>query len=169
MRFGYKASAEQFGPRELVEYAVLAEDLGFDSVVVSDHFPPWRHDGGHAPFSFSWLATVGEGTERILLGTRGGAAAYRYPPGIAAQAMATLGCRYPDRVFLGVGTGEAMNEVPLGVHWPEQKVRFQMLKEACLLMKALWSGERVTFEGEYFQTENATVYDRPPEGVPLYI
>lgn len=169
MRFGYKASAEQFAPRELVEYAVLAEELGFDSVVVSDHFQPWRHDGGHAPFSFSWLAAVGERTERILLGTSVVAPAYRYHPGIVAQAMGTLGCLYPGRVFLGVGTGEAMNEVPLGVHWPEQKVRFQMLKEACLLMRELWSGERVTFGGEHFQTENATVYDRPDGGVPLYI
>jgi coenzyme F420-dependent glucose-6-phosphate dehydrogenase len=138
-------------------------------VVVSDHFQPWRHDDGHAPFSFAWLAAVGERTERIALGTSVVAPAYRYHPGIVAQAMATLGCLYPGRVFLGVGTGESMNEVPLGVHWPEQKVRFQMLKEACLLMKRLWTEERVTFEGEYFQTDNATIYDRPEGGIPLYI
>src|SRR3954464_13053219 len=161
MRFGYKASAEQFAPRELVEFAVLAEELGYDSVVVSDHFQPWRHDGGHAPFSFSWLAAVGERTNRITLGTSVVAPAYRYHPGIVAQAMATLGCLYPDRVMLGVGTGEAMNEVPLGVEWPEQKVRFQMLKEASLLMQQLWTEERVSFAGEHFQTDNATVYDRP--------
>lgn len=169
MKFGYKASAEQFAPRELLEYGVLAEDLGFDSVVVSDHFQPWRHDGGHAPFSFAWLAALGERTKRIGLGTSVVAPAYRYHPGIVAQAMGTLGCLYPNRVFLGVGTGEAMNEVPLGVAWPEQKVRFQMLKEACLLMKELWAGERVTYEGTYFRAENATVYDRPPDGIPLYI
>src|SRR3954451_3214491 len=169
MRFGYKASAEQFAPRELVEFAVLAEELGYDSVVVSDHFQPWRHDGGHAPFSFSWLAAVGERTSRIRLGTSVVAPAYRYHPGIVAQAMATLGCLYPDRVLLGVGTGEAMNEVPLGLEWPEQKVRFQMLKEACLLMGQLWTEDRVSFEGEHFQTDNATVYDKPEGGVPLYI
>jgi coenzyme F420-dependent glucose-6-phosphate dehydrogenase len=169
LRFGYKASAEQFPPRELVDYAVTAEELGFDSVVVSDHFQPWRHDGGHAPFSFSWLAAVGERTEHIALGTSVVAPAYRYHPGIVAQAMGTLGCLYPGRVFLGVGTGEAMNEVPLGVHWPDQKTRFQMLKESCLLMKELWSGERVSFQGVHFQTDKATVYDRPPEGIPLYI
>src|SRR3954447_9838072 len=169
VKLGYKASAEQFGPRELVEFAVLAEELGYDTVVVSDHFQPWRHDGGHAPFSFAWLAAVGERTERILLGTSVVAPAYRYHPGIVAQAMATLGCLYPGRVFLGVGTGESMNEVPLGVHWPEQKVRFQMLKEACQLMQRLWTEERVTFEGEHFQTENATIYDRPEGGIPLYI
>jgi coenzyme F420-dependent glucose-6-phosphate dehydrogenase len=169
LKLGYKASAEQFAPRELVDYAVLAEDLGFDSVVVSDHFQPWRHDGGHSPFSFAWLAAAGERTSRIELGTSVVAPSYRYHPGIVAQAMATLGCLYPGRVMLGVGTGEAMNEVPLGVDWPEQKVRFQRLKEACQLMRRLWSEDRVSFEGDQFQTHNATVYDRPPEGVPLYI
>ena len=169
IKLGYKASAEQFGPRELLEYAVLAEELGYDSVVVSDHFQPWRHDDGHAPFSFAWLAAVGERTSRIELGTSVVAPSYRYHPGIVAQAMATLGCLYPDRVFLGIGTGEAMNETPLGVHWPDQKERFQRLKEAALLMKQLWTEERVTFEGNYFHTDNATVYDRPDGGVPLYI
>lgn len=169
LKLGYKASAEQFGPRELVEYAVLAEELGFDSVVVSDHFQPWRHEGGHAPFSFSFLAAVGERTERVLLGTSVVSPSYRYHPGIVAQAMATLGCLYPGRVLLGVGTGEAMNETPLGVEWPDQKERFQRLKEACLLTRRLWSEERVTFEGRYFRTDRATIYDRPEGGVPLYI
>jgi coenzyme F420-dependent glucose-6-phosphate dehydrogenase len=169
LKLGYKASAEQFGPRELVDYAVLAEELAYDSVVVSDHFQPWRHDGGHAPFSFAWMAAVGERTSRILIGTSVVAPSYRYHPGIVAQAMATLGCLYPDRVFLGVGTGESMNETPLGVEWPDQKERFQRLKEACLLMKKLWTEDRVTFEGNYFQTENATIYDKPEGGIPLYI
>jgi coenzyme F420-dependent glucose-6-phosphate dehydrogenase len=169
LKLGYKASAEQFGPRELVDYAVLAEELGYDSVVVSDHFQPWRHDNGHAPFSFAWMAAVGERTSRILIGTSVVAPSYRYHPGIVAQAMATLGCLYPDRVFLGVGTGESMNETPLGVEWPDQKERFQRLKEACLLMKKLWTEDRVTFEGKYFQTENATIYDKPEGGIPLYI
>jgi coenzyme F420-dependent glucose-6-phosphate dehydrogenase len=169
LKLGYKASAEQFAPRPLLEYAVTAEDLGFDSVVVSDHFQPWRHDGGHSPFSFSWLAAAGERTKRIELGTSVVAPAYRYHPGIVAQAMATLGCLYPGRVMLGIGTGEAMNEVPLGVPWPEQKVRFQMLKESAQLMQQLWREERVSFAGEHFQTDNATVYDRPDEPVPLYI
>jgi coenzyme F420-dependent glucose-6-phosphate dehydrogenase len=169
LKLGYKASAEQFGPRELVEYAVLAEELGYDTVVVSDHFQPWRHEGGHAPFSFAWLAAVGERTSRIGLGTSVVAPSYRYHPGIVAQAMATLGCLYPDRVFLGVGTGEAMNETPLGVHWPDQKERFQRLKEASTLMKLLWTQERVTYEGNYFHTDNATIYDRPEGGIPLYI
>jgi coenzyme F420-dependent glucose-6-phosphate dehydrogenase len=169
LKLGYKASSEQFGPRELAEYAVLAEELGYDSVVVADHFQPWRHDGGHAPFSFAWMAAVGERTRRVELGTSVVAPSYRYHPGIVAQAIATLAVLYPKRVFLGVGTGEAMNETPLGADWPDQKERFQRLKEACLLMKRLWTEERVTFEGNYFRTENATIYDRPEGGVPLYI
>jgi coenzyme F420-dependent glucose-6-phosphate dehydrogenase len=169
LKLGYKASAEQFGPRPLVEFAVLAEELGYDSTVVSDHFQPWRHDGGHAPFSFAWLAAVGERTSRIGLGTSVVAPSYRYHPAIVAQAMATLGCLDPGRMFLGVGTGEAMNETPVGVEWPDQKERFQRLKEAVILMKLLWTEERVNFDGEYFHTENATIYDRPEGGVPLYI
>ena len=169
LKLGYKASAEQFAPRPLIEYAVLAEELGFDSVVVSDHFQPWRHDGGHSPFSFAWLGAIGERTRTIELGTSVVAPCYRYHPGIVAQAMATLGCLFPGRVMLGIGTGEAMNEVPLGVPWPEQKVRFQMLKESAQLMQRLWREERVSFAGEHFQTDNATVYDRPAVPVPLHI
>ncbi len=169
LKLGWKASAEQFAPRELLDFALIAEEVGFDSVVVSDHLQPWRHDGGHAPFSFSWLAAAGERTERVELGTSVVAPAYRYHPGIVAQAMATLGCLYPGRVMLGVGTGEAMNEVPLGIEWPEQKVRFQMLKESVLLMQQLWREDRVSFEGTHFRTDKATIYDRPEDGIPLYI
>ena len=112
---------------------------------------------------------MGERTSGIALGTSVVAPAYRYHPAIVAQAMATLGVLYPGRVFLGVGTGEALNEIPLGVEWPEQKVRFQMLKEACILMQRLWREERVSFDGDFFQTDRATIYDRPDEPIPLYI
>ena len=169
LKLGYKASAEQFGARELVEYAVLAEEAGFDSVVVSDHFQPWRHTGGHAPFCFAWMAAVGERTKRVELGTSVVTPTFRYHPGIVAQAMGTLGVLYPGRVWLGVGTGESMNEVPLGVTWPDTKERFARLKEAAELIRQLWTGERVSFHGTYFQTHNATIYERPAPPVPLYI
>ena len=169
LKIGYKASAEQFAPRELLDFAVLAEELGFDGVAVSDHFQAWRHDGGHSPFSFSWLAAVGERTKTIELGTSVVSPIHRYHPGIVAQAMGTLGALYPDRVMLGIGTGEALNEVPLGFDWPDQKERFQRLKEATLLMQKLWTEDRVTFEGNYFQTSDATIYDRPENPVPIYI
>jgi coenzyme F420-dependent glucose-6-phosphate dehydrogenase len=170
LKIGYKASAEQFGPRELVEYAVLAEQVGLDSVLVSDHFQPWRHTGGHAPFSLSWLSAVGERTSRILLGTSVLTATFRYNPAVLAQAFGTLGCLYPGRVLLGVGSGEALNEVAVArIEWPGFKERFARLREAVELMRLLWREERVTFDGEYFRTTSATVYDRPDGGVPIYL
>jgi coenzyme F420-dependent glucose-6-phosphate dehydrogenase len=170
LRFGYKASAEQFGPRELLEFSVIAEEVGFDSVVVSDHFQPWRHTGGHAPYSFAWLAALGERTHNIRLGTSVVTPTFRYHPSIVAQAMGTLGDLYPGRVFLGVGTGESMNEVPsIGIEWPEQKERFARLKESITLMQRLLSEDRVTFDGAYYRTHNATIYDKPERPVPIYI
>ena len=170
IQIGYKASAEQFGPRQLVELGVLAEQRGFDSVVVSDHFQPWRHEGGHAPFSLAWMSAVGERTSRVLLGTSVLTPTFRYHPAVIAQAFATMGCLFPDRVMLGVGTGEAMNEVAVtGIEWPPFKERFGRLREAVRLMRALWEHERVTFEGDYYRTVDATVYDRPERPVPVYI
>jgi coenzyme F420-dependent glucose-6-phosphate dehydrogenase len=169
LKLGYKASAEQFGPGELLEFAVLAEERGFDSVAISDHFQPWRHTGGHAPFSFTWLGAVGARTQRIELGTSVVTPTFRYHPAIVAQAMATLACLCPGRVWLGIGTGESMNEVPLGIEWPDQKERFARLREAAELIRRLWTEERLTYEGTYYRTRNATIYDRPATPVPLYI
>jgi len=167
--FGYKASAEQFGPAELLRYSVVAEEVGFDSVFVSDHLQPWRHDGGHAPNALSWLGALGARTERIVIGTSVLTPTFRYHPALVAQAFATLGCLFPGRVVLGVGSGESMNEVPLGIAWPEPKERFARLREAVALIRQLWAEERVDFEGTYYRTEKATIYDRPEQPVPIYI
>ena len=170
LKLGYKASAEQFGPRELLEFAVIAEQVGFDSVAVSDHFQPWKHSDGHAPYSFAWLGALGERTSRVIIGTSVVTPTFRYHPSIIAQAMGTLGVLYPGRVMLGVGTGESLNEVPaIGIEWPNFKERFGRLKESIELMKRLWTEERVTFKGAYYRTENATIYDRPEQPVPLYV
>ena len=170
IKLGYKASAEQFAPRPLLEFAIAAEATGFDSVVVSDHFQPWRHTDGHAPFSFAWLAALGERTTRVMLGTSVVTPTFRYNPAVVAQAMATIASLNPGRVMLGVGTGESMNEVPvLGIEWPDFKERFGRLKEAIEIMRKLWTEERVTFDGEYFHLRNATVYDRPERPIPLYV
>ena len=137
---------------------------------MSDHYQPWRHEGGHAPFSLAWMSAVGERTERVLLGTSVLTPTFRYQPAVIAQAFATMGCLFPGRVMLGVGTGEAMNEVAVtGIEWPEYKERFARLRESVRLMRALWSGERVTFEGDYYRTDQATVYDRPDTPVPIYV
>jgi coenzyme F420-dependent glucose-6-phosphate dehydrogenase len=175
LTLGYKASAEQFAPRELVEIAVAAEHHGFESVAVSDHFQPWRHEGGHAPFSLAWMAAVGERTKTIQIGTSVMTPTFRYNPAVLAQAFATMGCLYPGRIMLGVGTGEALNEIATGFRgageqdWPEFKERFARLRESIRLMRALWSGDRVSFEGEYYSTHDASIYDRPEGGVPVYV
>lgn len=170
LRLGYKASAEQFDPRTLLEFAGLAEQAGFDSVVVSDHFQPWRHTGGHAPFSFAWLGALTQRTSRVLLGTSVVTPTFRYHPAIVAQAMGTLGVLAPGRVMLGVGTGESMNEVPAtGIVWPDFKERYARLREAVTLIRRLWREERVTFDGEFYHTREATIYDRPAEPIPLYV
>jgi len=171
LRLGYKASAEQFGPTELLEFAVLAEEVGFDSVMVSDHLQPWMHDGGHAPAAIPWIAAAAARTSRVILGTSVLTPTFRYHPGVVAQAFATLGVLFPDRIILGVGTGEALNEVTLGLDWPEAPERFQRLKEAIALIEELWAGERVTFDGTYYSVKDATIYDRPDAAhkVPIYI
>ena len=170
LKLGYKASAEQFAPRQLLDFAVHAEAVGFDSIMVSDHFQPWRHTGGHGPFSFAWLGALGERTTRATIGTSVVTPTFRYHPAIVAQAMGTLGSLYPGRVLLGVGTGEALNEVPAtGMPWPPFKERLGRLAEAIELIRRLAREERVTFEGKYYRTERATIYDRPETPVPIYV
>lgn len=176
LTLGYKASAEQFAPRELVEIAVAAEGHGMESVWTSDHFQPWRHAGGHAPFSLTWMAAVGERTSSVRIGTSVMTPTFRYNPAVLAQAFASLGCLYPDRIIAGFGTGEALNEVATGFRgageqdWPEFRERFARLREAVRLMRALWTGDdQVSFEGEYYSTHDASIYDRPDVPVPVYI
>ncbi|KGN41980.1 glucose-6-phosphate dehydrogenase (coenzyme-F420) [Knoellia aerolata] len=173
MRIGYKASAEQFSPGELTAYAIRAEELGLDSVTVSDHFQPWRLSGGHAPNSLTWLAFVAARTERVLLGTSVLTPTFRYNPAVLAQAFATLACLAPERIFLGVGSGEALNEMAVGSvpdgQWPEFKERFARLRESVELMRKLWTDESVTFDGTYYRTVDARIFDRPDRPVPIYV
>ena len=175
LTLGYKASAEQFAPRELVEIAVAAEGHGMESVWTSDHFQPWRHTGGHAPFSLAWMAAVGERTSTVRIGTSVMTPTFRYNPAVLAQAFASLGVLYPDRVIAGFGTGEALNEIATGFRgageqdWPEFKERFARLRESVRLMRELWVGDRVSFAGDYYSTHDASIYDVPEGGVPVYI
>ena len=170
LRIGYKASAEQFTPQDLMEFTVLAEELGLDSAFISDHFQPWRHTGGHAPHALVWLGAIGARTQRIALGTSVLTPTFRHHPSMIAQAFGTLGSLFPHRIILGIGTGEGLNEVPaIGCEWPERKERFARLREAVRLMRRLWNEERVTFEGDYYKTEAATIYDRPKQPIPIYV
>ena len=170
VRIGYKASAEQFGPRELLEFSVQAERLGLDIVTVSDHFQPWRHHGGHAPSALTWLGAVGQATSSAVVGTSVLTPTLRYHPSMIAQAFGTLGALFPGRVYLGVGSGEALNETPAtGAEFPGRKERRMRLAESIKLIRRLWTEERVDFEGEYYTTSKATIYDRPDEPIPIFV
>jgi coenzyme F420-dependent glucose-6-phosphate dehydrogenase len=170
MLYGYKASAEQFGTKELLDYAVAADRLGYDLVAVSDHFQPWRHHGGHAPLVFSWLGAAAVQTKRAMLSTSVLTPIMRYHPSIVAQGFATLAQLAPGRILMGVGTGEAMNETPAtGDPFPGGHERRARLHEAIDLIRALWSDERVTHEGRYYQTQMATIYERPDAHIPIYL
>lgn len=169
VRFGYKASAEQFGPTELLDLAVAAEEHGFDSVFVSDHLQPWRHTDGHAPAALPLLGALVARTRRVLVGTSVLTPTFRYHPALVAQAFATLGCLAPGRVVLGVGSGESLNEAPLRAAWPPPGERLARLAEAVTLIRRLWTQERVDFAGDFYATDRATVYDRPADPVPIYV
>jgi coenzyme F420-dependent glucose-6-phosphate dehydrogenase len=169
-RIGYKASAEQFGPVTLLEYAQHAERTGLEIVAISDHFQPWLHTDGHSPAAIPWLAALGQRTTNALLGTSVLTPTMRYEPSVVAQAFATMGQLTPGRIFLGVGTGEALNERPAtGVEMPGRKERRLRLAEAIELIRRLWTEERVDFEGSFYRTVKATVYDRPAEPLPIYV
>jgi coenzyme F420-dependent glucose-6-phosphate dehydrogenase len=170
VRIGYKASAEQFGPRQLLEFSVQAEASGMEIVAVSDHFQPWRHNDGHAPAAMPWLAALGQASERAVLGTSVLTPTLRYHPSIVAQSFATLASLSPGRIFLGIGSGEAMNETPAtGQEFPGRKERRLRLAEAIDLIRKLWDEERVDFKGDYYEVNRATIYDRPEEQIPIFV
>src|SRR3954452_983241 len=146
MLYGFKASAEQFGPAELLDLSLEAERRGLEVVAISDHFQPWRHTGGHGPAALPWLGAFAGRSTTAHIGTSVLTPTLRYQPAVIAQAFATLACLNPGRVFLGVGTGEAMNERPVtGLQWPGAKERRMRLREAIEVIRLLWTQERVDF------------------------
>ena len=165
IKLGYKASAEQFGPRDLLRFSQVAEACDFDSIFISDHFTPFRHKGGHAPNALAWLGALGATTQRIVMGTSVLTPTFRYHPSVVAQTFATLGAMFPGRIILGIGTGESLNEVPTtGMQWPEFKERFARLRESVRLMRALWTEDgKVDFDGEYYTTVDAEIWQRIEE------
>jgi len=167
---GTKHRRSSSDPTNCSNFSCTAEAVGFDSVFISDHFQPWKHTGGHAPSSIAWLGALGARTRRVIIGTSVMTPTFRYHPSVVAQAFATLGVMFPNRVVLGLGSGESLNDVPaIGIKWPPFKERQARLRESIALMRALWSEERVTFEGQYYKTEKATIYDRPAKPVPIYV
>jgi coenzyme F420-dependent glucose-6-phosphate dehydrogenase len=168
LQLGWKAGPEQYPPNELLDYAVVAEQSGFDTIDSSDHFNPWS-EAGQASFVWTWLGAVAARTSKIQMGTGVTCPILRYNPAIIAQAAATLSVLAPGRVYVGLGTGEALNEYAATGLWPEYDERQEMLAEAIELIRALWSGEEVTFDGTYYDTRKAKLYTPPASPIPLYI
>jgi coenzyme F420-dependent glucose-6-phosphate dehydrogenase len=159
---------EQYGPRELLEQAVAGEGAGFDGIACSDHFQPWWEPGesGHA---WVWLGAAAQATERVPVGPAVTVGLKRYHPALIAQGFATLEVMYPGRVFVGLGSGESLNESPLGLDWPPARDQLAALEEACQLIRRLWNGERVDHEGRFFRTKRAYLHTRPEQPPPLYV
>jgi len=169
VKFGYRAVTEQYPPDQLLDFAVRAEASGFDFICISDHFHPWFHSRGQATFAWVWIAAAAERTRKVHIGTGVTTPLFRYSPGIVAQAFATLGKMYPGRIYLGLGTGEAMNEIPLGHPWPDFGERIERFEEAVKVIKMLWKEDFVTFKGKYYSLKHANLYTRPSKPIPLYI
>lgn len=169
MELGFTLSAEEFGPRELVRLAARAEEAGFGYALISDHFHPWIDEQGQSPFVWVVIGGVAEATQRLRLGTGVTCPIIRAHPAIIAQAAATAADLMPGRFFLGVGTGELLNEHVVGHRWPPLSVRLAMLKEAIWLIRQLWEGELFTHHGNYFTVENARIYTLPEHLPPLYV
>jgi coenzyme F420-dependent glucose-6-phosphate dehydrogenase len=182
---GYWASQEQYSMQDLLEFVTEAEKDGFNSCLTSDHFHPWWHDNGYGNFTWVWMAAAAERTKNMQFITGVTAAVYRYNPIIIAQAFASLDVLYPSRLGLGIGTGEAMNEVPAGFDWPSADIRLARTTEAIRIISRLWQQGRTTtpkgednnedhngfveFDGEYFKVKNAKLYTPPTGKIPLYM
>jgi len=168
-RFGYTLMTEQSGAKDLVRYAVAAEELGFDFEVSSDHYSPWIVEQGHSPYAWSVLGAVAHATSRVELATYVTCPTMRYHPAVVAQKAATLQALSDGRFTLGLGSGENLNEHVIGEGWPAVQARQDMLEEAVHIIRELHTGELVTWEGEYFRVDSARVWDAPDGGVPIGI
>lgn len=166
-RFGYTLMTEQSGPRELVNYAAAAEGAGFDFLVSSDHYSPWLTTQGHAPYAWTVLGAVANATSTVELMTYVTCPTFRYHPAVVAQKAATLQILSDNRFTLGLGSGENLNEHVIGEGWPAVQARQDMLVEAIEIIRALHTGDLVTYDGEYFRVDSARVWDAPDGGVPI--
>src|SRR4051794_20760642 len=160
---------EQSGPKDLVRWAVRAEEVGFDLAVSSDHFSPWLTEQGHAPYAWSVLGAVAQATERLELMTYVTCPTMRYHPAVVAQKAATLQLLSDGRFTLGLGSGESLNEHIVGEGWPGVVTRQEMLVEAIEIIRKLHSGELVTHHGDYFDVDSARVWDVPDILVPVAV
>src|SRR5919108_495182 len=169
VELGYALSSEEHAPNDLVRYAQRAEEVGFAFALISDHFHPWLDQQGESPFVWGVIGAIAEATERLVLGTGVTCPTMRMHPALVAQAAATSAALMPERFFLGVGTGENLNEHILGERWPNADERLEMLEEAIELIRELWQGELVSWRGRYFTVDRARVYTLPEEPPPIAV
>lgn len=168
MRYFHGCGHEQYNPRALLEQAIEAERAGFDGISCSDHFQPWWEPGESGQAWF-WLGAVAQATERVPVGPAVTVALKRYHPALIAQGFATLELMYPGRAFVGIGSGESLNESPFGLDWPSPAEQLEAFEEALTLIRRLWDGERVTHDGRWFRTKEAYLHTRPERPPPLYV
>jgi coenzyme F420-dependent glucose-6-phosphate dehydrogenase len=169
VELGCALSSELQSPRDLVEFARRAEEVGFSFAMISDHYHPWIDRQGHSAFVWTTLGGIAHATTRLRVGTGVTCPIIRYHPAIVAQAAATVGAMMPGRFMLGLGTGEALNEHIMAQHWPAFDVRAEMLDEAVAIIRLLWRGGMQSFEGLHYSVENARIYDLPDPLPPIYI
>jgi coenzyme F420-dependent glucose-6-phosphate dehydrogenase len=166
---GYALSSEEHAPSQLVDNAKRAEEVGFTFALISDHYHPWVDAQGHSAFVWSVLGGIARETTRLRIGTGVTCPMIRTHPAIIAQAAATTACMFDGRFFLGVGSGENLNEHILGDHWPAPDERLELLEESVEVMRLLWQGGYQTHRGKHYTVENARIYDVPGDGVPVYV
>jgi coenzyme F420-dependent glucose-6-phosphate dehydrogenase len=166
---GFALSSEEHAPSDLVALARRAEEEGFAFAFISDHYHPWTDSQGHSAFVWSVIGGIAHATERIRLGTGVTCPTIRIHPAVIAHAAATAACMMPGRFFLGVGTGENLNEHILGDHWPAPDERLEMLEEAIEVLRKLWQGDYQTHRGKHYTVENARLYDLPDEPVEIAV
>jgi coenzyme F420-dependent glucose-6-phosphate dehydrogenase len=166
---GYALSSEEHRPVDLVRYAQLAEERGFTFALISDHFHPWIDQQGQSPFVWAVIGAIAQATERLRLGTGVTCPLIRTHPAVIAQASATAAALMPGRFFLGLGTGENLNEHIFGDAWPEGAVRLEMLKEAIDVIRLLWEGDYQSHHGRYYTVEQARLYTLPDEQPPIFV
>ena len=169
IKLGYKLSSEEQSATDLVRNAQIAEDTGFGFALISDHYHPWTDGQGQSPFVWSVLGAIAQATQRLVVGTAVTCPTLRIHPAIIAQAAATTATLMPGRFFLGVGTGENLNEHILGEGWPETEVRQARLEEAIEVIRLLWKGGNQSHHGRHFTVENARIYSLPDKPPPLYV
>src|SRR6266480_606206 len=169
MEIGYALASEEHGPNDLVRNARAAEEAGFTFALISDHFHPWVDTQGQSPFVWSVIGAIAQATERLELGTGLTCPTTRIHPAIIAHAAATVAAMMPGRFFLGVGTGENLNEHVTGARWPLPWERLEMLEEAVDVIRKLWSGEEITHRGEHYTVEEARLYTLPDERPEIYV